>query len=107
MFAMYDTIEKKYATVLNFPYFGRSLDWVDSISGPPVVGKRHARVHKTKATMKGQLTQLMWRLNMNVEMLAEGAWDDRPDMLTWSIECKRRLDAGYTDFGMEVVEIKS
>lgn len=116
MYAMYDTIEKKYATVLNFPHFGRGLDWVDTI-GPTVAGERSARIHRTKSTMKGQLTQLLWRLHMNVEMLKSGTWqkeldrgfcvDHNTHMLNWSIECKRRLDAGYGGFGMEIVEIKA
>lgn len=115
MFALYDEVEKKYATCLSDPIFGRSSDWVDEI-GPKVVGVPAARLHKTKSTMKAQLTMLLWRLNMNVEMLDNGSWqkelDDKGDttaghftkMLGWSVECKRRQDAGYTAFGLTIVE---
>lgn len=101
MFALYDTVEKQFATCLEDPIFGESFGWSKEVF--------EARMHKTLPTMKAARTKLIARLELNVTMLVAGEWEGNDshfrDMKKWSIECEKRKGAGHVDFGMIIVQI--
>ena len=101
MYALYDTVTSKYATCLEFPKFGCSSDWADGPFG--------ARLHKGTTSMKGAMTRLLRRLELNVKMLKAGDWSDvgryHNVMKTWSIECEERQARNLANFGMVIVEV--
>lgn len=102
MFALYDTVTRKYATCLEYPYFCRAKDWS--------VNAFEARKHVGRSSMKGAATRLQRRLELNVTMLKAGDWDGggrhHDEMKAWGVECERRQADKLANFGIAIVELE-
>lgn len=102
MFAIYDGIDKKFATCMVYPMFGIAKHWSDDVM--------KARLHEKVTITRPYFNSLIKQILETVPQVHKGVfnrdleWDKW--MRAWAEEADRRTDAGFMNFGLQIVEVE-
>lgn len=102
MFAIYDSVNRKFATRMEYPIFGIAEHWSDDVM--------KARLHEKVTTTRRYFNSLLIQMSEIIPQVHKGIfnrdleWDKW--MRAWTEEADRRTNDGLMNFGLLLVEVE-
>ncbi len=102
MFAIYDSVNKTFATRMEYPIFGITKHWSSDIM--------KARLHEKVTITRRYFNSLLREMSEIIPEVHKGVfnrdleWDKW--MRDWTEEADRRTNNGLMDFGLMLVEVE-